>query len=378
MSRKKKQADTREKNAERVKFRAWQTLRWRLTLFVFAIILSSALLTLLVHILTRMAFGHLPFVRALLSNPYSFILIILAISSLIGTVLASAFGVYYLRPLKQLIQGTKEVKKGNFKVQLEIGAEKPENEMDLLMESFNEMVRELDGIELFRNDFINNFSHEFKTPIVSIRGFARQLQREDLTPEERMEYATIIAEESDRLAKLSTSVLELSKLENQQIPGERHEFYLDEQLRQCILLLEPSWSEKALDMIPELEEVKLYSCEEILMHVWKNLLSNAIKFTPEGGTVRVTLTATANDVTVSVSDSGIGMSEDVKNHIFEKFYQGDASHAKRGNGIGLSMAKRAVELCGGRICVESTPGLGSTFTVTLPRKTLVEAEVVEY
>lgn len=378
MSRKKKQADTREKNVERVKFRAWQTLRWRLTLFVFAIILSSALLTLLVHILTRMAFGHLPFVRALLSNPYSFILIILAISSLIGTVLASAFGVYYLRPLKQLIRGTKEVKKGNFKVQLEIGAEKPENEMDLLMESFNEMVRELDGIELFRNDFINNFSHEFKTPIVSIRGFARQLQREDLTPEERMEYATIIAEESDRLAKLSTSVLELSKLENQQIPGERHEFYLDEQLRQCILLLEPSWSEKTLDMIPELEEVKLYSCEEILMHVWKNLLSNAIKFTPQGGTVRVTLTATATDVTVSVSDSGIGMSEDVKNHIFEKFYQGDASHAKRGNGIGLSMAKRAVELCGGRICVESTPGLGSTFTVTLPRKTLVEAEVVEY
>ncbi len=374
----KKHAGKQEKTVDRDKFRAWQTVRWRLMLFVFAIILFSALLTLLIHALARMAFWHIPFVRALLSNPYSFILIILCISSVIGTLLAGAFGVYYLRPLKELMRGTKEVKKGNFKVQLDIGTETPDNEMDLLMESFNEMVRELDGIELFRNDFINNFSHEFKTPIVSIRGFARQLQREDLTPEERMEYATIIAEESDRLAKLSTSVLELSKLENQQIPGERREFYLDEQLRQCILLLEPSWSERSLDMLPELEEVKLYSCAEILMHVWKNLLSNAIKFTPEGGTVRVTLTATANDVTVSVADSGIGMSEEVKSHIFEKFYQGDASHAKRGNGIGLSMAKRAVELCGGQIRVESTPGVGSVFTVTLPRKTLVEAEVVEY
>ncbi len=371
-----KKEQSRSRRVDRIKFRAWQTLRWRLTLFVFAVILASALLTLVIHILARMAFGHIPLFRALLSNPYSFILIILGISSVIGTLLASSFGVYYLRPLKQLMKATKEVQKGNFKVELDIGQDEPSNEMELLMESFNDMVHELDGIELFRNDFINNFSHEFKTPIVSIRGFARQLQREDLTPEERMEYATIIAEESDRLAKLSISVLELSRLEHQKIPGECRAFDLAEQLRQCILLTEPAWNEKKLEMLPELEEVELYSCEEILMHVWKNLLSNAIKFTPEGGTVRVSLTASQNDVTVSVSDSGIGMSEEIRSHIFEKFYQGDTSHAKHGNGIGLSMAKRAVELCGGRIDVESEPGKGSVFTVTLPYRTLVEAEVM--
>ncbi len=364
----------RQKNAP--EFRAWKTLRWRLTLFFFFVILLAGFLTIFTHMLLRMLLGRSPFVVALTANPYFFITVILCVCAVIGTVLAGAFGIYYIRPLKLLIRATKEVKKGNFKVRVS-EEDDTESEMGALVQSFNEMVHELDGIELFRNDFINNFSHEFKTPIVSIRGFAMELQREDLTPEERLEYARIIAEESDRLAKLSTGILELSKLENQQFAGGRSEFYLDEQLRRIILLLEPAWSGKKLEMIPELEEVKVYSSEEILAHVWKNLISNAIKFTPEGGTVRVLLRTDADAVTVEVSDTGVGMSEEVLSHIFEKFYQGDPSHHHTGYGIGLTMVDRAVKLMGGEILVQSREGEGSSFTVTLPRKTLIEAEVVE-
>ena len=291
--------------------------------------------------------------------------------------MAALFGFSHLRPIKRLIRATHEVKKGNFKVQIE-EEPNPETEVGKLVADFNDMVRELDGIELFRNDFVNNFSHEFKTPIVSIRGFARELQREDLSPEQREEYLRIIVEESDRLARLSTNVLELSKLENRQIVSGKTDFYLDEQLRQCILLLEPSWSEKELEILPELEEVRIYANEEILAHIWNNLLSNAIKFTPTGGTVRVTLSADSSHVTVTVEDTGIGMSEEVREHIFEKFYQGDPSHHKKGYGIGLSMAQKAARLSGGEIRVESEVGKGSCFTVVLPRETVVEAEVIEY
>ncbi|MBQ9785740.1 MAG: HAMP domain-containing histidine kinase [Clostridia bacterium] len=358
------------------RMRVWNTLRWRLTLFVLSILLISGALTWIVHLFLVLLFSGAPLMAMLTVNPYTFLLIMLGVCALIGTVLAGKFGFYYLRPLKRLISATKEVKKGNYKVQIpeEQGLE---SEMGSLISNFNEMVRELDGIELFRNDFINNFSHEFKTPIVSIRGFAKELQREDLTPEQRREYATIIAEESDRLARLSTNVLELSKLENQQIVTGKTNFDLDEQLRQCILLLEPQWSDKQIEMIPELDAVRVCANAEMLSHIWKNLLSNAIKFTPAGGTVWVTLTADDREIRVSVRDTGVGMSDEVKAHIFEKFYQGDPSHHRAGYGIGLTMVDRVVRLCGGSITVESEVGVGSSFTVVLPNEQTVEAELVE-
>ncbi len=360
--------------------RGLKTLRWRLTVFVFSVILLSGLLTALLHLILRLLFASEPLFRFLTVNPFVFTTILLGVCSVFATFLAGYMGIYYLRPLKNLIQATKEVKKGNFKVQVPTADEHSDNEMDVLVNSFNEMVRELDGIELFRNDFINNFSHEFKTPIVSIRGFAVELQQGNLTEEQRQEYARIIAEESDRLAKLSTDVLELSKLENQQILTDQSEFYLDEQLRQCILLFEHSWTEKEIEMIPDLEEIRIYSNEEMLSHVWKNLLSNAIKFTPHGGTIEVTLCTSDSDVTVKISDTGIGMTEEERSHIFEKFYQGDASHHRKGYGIGLTMAQRAVQLCGGRIEVESTLGKGSCFSVTLPllrQKEVIVGELQE-
>jgi signal transduction histidine kinase len=347
------------------KFSMMKTLRWRLTLFVFCSMIASAVLTFAIYVLVMALFGNTPWLVALALNPIMLTAGLLLVCSAIGVFVADKFGIYYLRPLRRLIAATKEVKNGNFKVQVE-SDNNPMSEMGTLVTNFNEMVRELDGIELFRNDFVNNFSHEFKTPIVSIRGFAKELQQQDLDEDARAEYVRIIIEESDRLAKLSTNVLELSKLENQQIVTNKTEFYLDEQLRQCILLLEGEWSRKNLEIVPELEEVRICADGEILSHVWKNLLSNAIKFTPEGGTVSVTLESGEGQVCVKIRDTGIGMSAEIMARIFEKFYQGDRSHSKQGYGIGLAMVSRALKLCGGEICVESEVGKGSTFTVTLP------------
>ena len=344
------------------------TMRWRLTLFVFSMMISSGILTVSFYILILIFFRKTPFVLALTVNPLFFLAVLLCISAGFGLLLSTVFGNFHLRPIKALSKATKEVKKGNFKTQVDPEIAPPATEMGQLVESFNEMVRELDGIELFRNDFINNFSHEFKTPIVSIRGFAKELQLGTLSEEQRMEYAKIIAEESDRLAKLSINVLELSKLENQQLVTDKQEFYLDEQLRQCILLQEKAWTEKEIEIVPELDEVRFFGNEEILAHIWTNLLGNAIKFTPKGGRVSIRLWGDESSVTVQIGDTGCGMSEEVRAHIFEKFYQGDPSHHRSGYGIGLTMAHRATELCGGSIAVESEVGCGSTFTVTLPKQ----------
>ncbi|MBE6601992.1 MAG: HAMP domain-containing histidine kinase [Ruminococcaceae bacterium] len=364
-----KKSDTQQKKrvgAEKSMIRFRHTLRWRLTLFVFAVTITSGLLTVLLAIALVLLAPSTPWIASVIFNPTSFCLLLLVVCSIFGTLLSGVFGKYYLRPLKRLIDATNEVKKGNFKIQVE-QIDRARTEMGQLIESFNEMVRELDSTELFRNDFINNFSHEFKTPIVSIRGFAKEMEIGGLDPDRQREYAHIIAEEADRLSKLSINILELSKLENQQIVTDKELFYLDEQLRQSILLHEPTWNAKNIEIIPELEEIKYYGNQELLFHVWNNLIGNAIKFTPECGTVTVRLTDAPDFVTVAVIDTGIGMSDEIKERIFEKFYQGDLSHHRVGNGIGLTMAHRAVTLAGGEITVESSPNLGSTFTVVLPK-----------
>ena len=268
--------------------------------------------------------------------------------------------------MRKLINATREVRRGNFNVRVTVKEKHPISEMEVLIENFNQMTRELGSIELFRNDFINSFSHEFKTPIVSIRGFARELQRDGISEEQRREYARIIEEESDRLVRLSSNVLELSKLEHQRIVSGHSRFYLDEQIRQCILSFEAEWMQKEIEIQPELEELSFYSNEEMLSLVWRNLIGNAIKFTPKGGLIRVELRVEGATAVVSVTDNGIGMSEDVRAHIFEKFYQGDPSHHKKGYGIGLAIVWRIVKLCRGSITVESEPGKGSAFRVCLP------------
>ncbi len=293
--------------------------------------------------------------------------------TIIGTGAATALTKWILSPLNEMIDATERIAKGDFKVHIqETFAEK--SDFGRLQRSFNHMAAELDGIEMFRKDFINNFSHEFKTPIVSLRGFAHQLQAGGLSPEEEREYIRIIAAESDRLSNMATNILLLSKLENQAIVTDRTEFYLDEQIRTCLLLLEKQWTDGEIELNIDLDEVKYRFNEDMLSHVWVNLLSNAFKFTPKGGMVTCKLRADETAVTVVISDTGAGMSEDVVGHIFEKFYQGDTSHTGAGNGIGLTIVGRILELCGGTVRVESKLGMGSTFTVTLPVTVRSEAD----
>ena len=269
-----------------------------------------------------------------------------------------------LRPINDLIRAMSRVSEGDFSVRVE--EEDAPGEMGDLVHSFNEMAQELGGIEMFRKDFINNFSHEFKTPIVSIRGFAKQLERDDLTDEQRREYTSIIVSESERLANMASNILLLTKLENQQIVTDREEYRLDEQLRKCILLLEKNWSAKEIELSLNMDEVTYVGNEEMMSHVWVNLIGNAVKFSPQGGLLEITCARMGNGVIATIRDHGEGMDEDTQKRIFEKFYQGDSAHATEGNGLGLSLVKRIVDLCGGQVVVDSHPGAGTAFTVTLP------------
>lgn len=333
-----------------------------LILFVFFMYAVAGMFSATLAIFLR-SFGLFPF---LLLNPITMIFVVLLSSVLLGTFLSALLSNRFLRPLRQLRIATQEIAKGNFSVRLEESGEGLDGEVSELTHSFNQMAKELDGIEMFRNDFINNFSHEFKTPIVSVCGFAKQLQAGGLTPEQQKEYLTIIVEESDRLSKMATNILLLTKLENQQIVTGKTEFFLDEQIRECILLLERDWERKELLLDVELDEAKYFFDQEMLSRVWINLLGNAIKFTPTGGSVTVRLRTTPEQILISVTDTGCGMSDETRSHIFDKFYQGDRSHAMEGNGIGLTLVARILALCDGKIEVDSKPGEGSTFRVTLP------------
>ena len=350
--------------------RRHRSVQLKLTLFAFVIIVSSCAITVLVYFLLLTLFSRYGMQELVSLNPLLAAVVLLCTCGVIATVLFAWLSRVYLRPMQQLIDATKEVRQGNFEVRVHHKEKHPVTEMEELVENFNEMVRELGSIEMFRNDFINNFSHEFKTPIVSIRGFAKEMQIEGVSEEQKREYARIIEDESDRLARLSSNVLELSRLEHQRIVTNRTEFYLDEQIRQTILLFEQEWSEKNIEIIPELEECTVCFDEEMLSLVWNNLISNAIKFTPDGGEIAVRMMSDERTVTVEIQDNGIGMTEDVRRHIFEKFFQGDPSHGRKGYGVGLAIVNRVIRLCKGSVEVESEKDKGSLFRVTLPKNHL--------
>lgn len=305
--------------------------------------------------------GFIPgFLLSHFGMPVLVILMVILFSMMISVRLGSS----KLKPMNDLINAMGKVSRGDFSVRVD-GEDIP-GAMGEVVQSFNGMANELGGIEMFRKDFINNFSHEFKTPIVSIRGFAKQLERDDLTEEQRREYAHIIVTESERLANMSSNILLLTKLENQQIITNKTEYRLDEQLRNCILLLEKQWSAKEIDLSLNLDEITYTGDEEMMSHVWVNLINNGIKFSPVGGVLELSCRKREKQIEVIVRDHGEGMSPETEKRIFEKFYQGDSAHATEGNGLGLSLVKRIVDLCGGKIEVESTLGAGTAFTVLLP------------
>lgn len=273
------------------------------------------------------------------------------------------------KPVRQIMSALDQVMQGDFSVRIapvkEFAGETGFNE---IINAINKMTAELQGTETLRADFIANVSHELKTPLAVMGNYATMLQKPGLSEEDRMEYAKAVSEAARRLAALITNILKLNKLENQQIFPQPQKFDLGEQLCECLLVFEDDWEKKALEIETDIQDdVRVKSDPELLSLVWNNLISNAVKFTPEGGTLGVTLKADEMRVTVSVRDTGCGMTAETGKHIFEKFYQGDTSHATQGNGLGLALVKRVVDILNGEISVQSTPGLGSVFTVRIRR-----------
>ena len=271
------------------------------------------------------------------------------------------------RPVKRILEGTQRITGGDFAAEIApLGQWKDYYGFDAIIENLNRMTRELGSIETLRSDFVANVSHELKTPLAVISNYATMLQSTTLTEAERLEYARAIHHASRNLADLVTNILKLNKLENQQIFPETVEFDLAEQLCQCMLSFEEIWERKGIEIEADLPETfPIKADPELLGLVWNNLLSNAMKFTPEGGRVSLSLSREGEMAVVSVSDTGCGMTAQQGRHIFEKFYQTDPSHATRGNGLGLALVKRVVDITGSAITVQSTPGKGSTFTVRI-------------
>ncbi|WP_223110733.1 HAMP domain-containing sensor histidine kinase [Paenibacillus sinensis] len=297
-------------------------------------------------------------------NPFPPILLIVLFSLVIGTTITIEVGRRILSPIKDFSNAAKEIANGNFDIYL--NESHRVNEISDVAHHFNIMVQELRSIETLRNDFVVNVSHEFKTPIAAIEGYATLLQEDNLSREEHDEYTGMIIESARQLSTLSGNILRISKLENQEMLTELTEYRLDEQLRQALLLLESMWTPKQLNLNIDLDELRYYGDEELMMQVWLNILGNAIKFTPEYGEISVSLHLDGPWISVVISDTGIGMPPGVRKHIFEKFYQGDPARSAAGNGLGLPLVARIISLSRGTIEVSSEPGQGSTFMVRLP------------
>ncbi len=273
------------------------------------------------------------------------------------------------RPVKRIIEGAEKIMKGDFSVRIEPQSRFATDEsFNEVIACFNKITEELSGVETLRTDFIANVSHEMKTPLAVMQNYGTLLQAPDLSEKQRMEYAKGVTDASRRMAEMMTNILKLNRLENQKIFPETTEFDLGEQLCECLLQFENVWEKAEIEIDTDIaEDIKVKADAELLSLVWNNLFSNAFKFTEAGGRVFVTLTATEHHAIVKVKDTGCGMTADVGAHIFEKFYQGDTSHSVQGNGLGLALVKRVVDIMQGEIGVESAVGVGTTFTVKIRR-----------
>ena len=272
------------------------------------------------------------------------------------------------KPVKAITDAAEKIMNGDFSARVKHMHGSGMEGFNQIGESINAMANELSGVETLRTDFIANVSHEMKTPLAVMQNYGTLLQAHDLTDDTRIEYAKAITESSRRLADMMTNILKLNKLENQQIYGELTTFNLGEQLCECLLQYESIWERKSIEIETSIEEGVLISADaELLSLVWNNLFSNAFKFTDNGGKVSLSLNADDKYATVTVSDTGCGMSAEVGAHIFEKFYQADESRATQGNGLGLALVKRVIDIMQGDITVESTVGVGSSFTVRIRR-----------
>jgi signal transduction histidine kinase len=274
-----------------------------------------------------------------------------------------------VRPVKRIIGAAKKITDGDFSVRISpTDTHFSQEEFNEIADCLNKMAEELSGTETLRTDFIANVSHELKTPLAVIQNYATILSQKNLSEEERLEYSKAISDASRRLNDLITNILKLNKLENQQIAPAFECFDLGEQVSECLLMFEDAWEKKELDIDVDIEDgILVRSDKEMMSLVWNNLFSNAIKFTENGGKVSLSLSSDAEFATVRISDTGCGISTDVGMHIFDKFYQGDTSHTTEGNGLGLALVKRVIDITGNNISVESEIGKGTAFTVQMRR-----------
>jgi signal transduction histidine kinase len=276
---------------------------------------------------------------------------------------------YYMvdKPVKKITDAAEQIMQGNLETRIEpIKTIDLENGFNTIIDYFNRMTEELSGMETLRTDFIANVSHELKTPLAVMQNYGTLLQQPDLPEEKRLEYARAITDASRSLANMVSNILKLNKLENQKIYPASVTYDLGEQLCECLVGLEDVWDKKGIEIEADVaENVKVTADPELLTLVWNNLFSNAIKFTDEGGKITLTLKSEEDRAVVQIADTGCGISPEVGKHMFEKFYQGDTSHASKGNGLGLALVKRVIDITGGDISVSSEVGKGSVFTVTL-------------
>ena len=293
---------------------------------------------------------------------------VILITILFGTIDYIRRKVMVDRPVKLITEATEEIMSGDFSARIQPMKGSGMEGFNQIASAVNAMAQELSGMETLRTDFIANVSHEMKTPLAVMQNYGTLLQSPNLSEEQRMEYAKGVTDASRRLAEMMTNILKLNRLENQQIFPRAAEFDLGEQICECLLQFENVWEKAEIEIETDIaEDIKMCADAELLSLVWNNLFSNAFKFTGTGGMVSVALTVTGQYAVVKVKDTGCGMTSEIGAHIFEKFYQGDTSHSVQGNGLGLALVKRVIDILQGEIAVESAVGVGTSFTVRIPK-----------
>ncbi|HFK1451198.1 envelope stress sensor histidine kinase HitS [Bacillus pacificus] len=334
-----------------------------IALFSFLTIIWSIAFYVSSSVINALEIQVSPFVTFLISDMVGFVFIVL-IWVLIGVL---------MRPKREamiwtIIEPIQKIAKGDFSVKIR-NEEKYDGEIGVLVKSINDMTDELNAMEKMRQEFVSNVSHEIQSPLTSIKGFARALQDNNLSEEKREHYLTIIETETTRLSKLSQNLLKLTLLESEEYTPERATYRLDQQLKQIVLNSEPLWAEKEIELELNLEKVHITADQESMSQVWINLIHNSIKFTPSGGTITIQLKEYEKVVEVRIRDSGIGISKEQKQHIFERFYKADSSRnrAYGGSGLGLAIVKKVLDLHQGEIKVESEEGKGTEFIVCIPK-----------